>query len=221
MFECRFGRAAAVAVLVVAAGASACTPAARRAGVVTAPAVVQAGAPGEASRAVARGERFETAPIPHTDADVRFLRDMILHHEQALEMTGLVPDRAARDDVRRLALRIEMSQNDEIAMMRRWLERRGESAADPHAHHRAHDGMPGMLTAAQMASLRAARGAEFDRLFLELMILHHEGALLMVEQLLASEGAAQDPEIFQMASHIDADQRAEMERMRRLLAADG
>jgi uncharacterized protein (DUF305 family) len=160
---------------------------------------------------------------------VRFMQGMIVHHAQAVEMTALVPERSARADVRRLAARIAVSQDDEMAQMRQWLENRNEAVpevADPHgahAHHGhhgdAHELMPGMLDAAAMARLRAATGAEFDRLFLEGMIRHHEGALTMVAELLATDGAAQEPEIFQFASHVESDQRIEIDRMRRMLAA--
>jgi uncharacterized protein (DUF305 family) len=167
----------------------------------------------------------------HTAADVRFMQGMIVHHAQAVEMTALVPARSARADVRRLAARIAVSQEDEMAQMRQWLENRDEAVPEvpgpdgPHAQHGhhgdAHELMPGMLDAAAMARLRAATGAEFDRLFLEGMIRHHEGALIMVAELLATDGAAQEPEIFQFASHVESDQRIEIERMRRLLEAGG
>jgi uncharacterized protein (DUF305 family) len=167
----------------------------------------------------------------HTDADVRFMRDMMVHHAQAVEMTGLVAARAERADVRRLADRIAVSQEDEMAQMRRWLEDRGEAVPDEHAHHAGHGGhghhgaahrsMPGMLGAEDMARLRAARGAEFDRLFLEFMIFHHEGALIMVAELMSTDGAAQESEIFQFASHVDSDQRIEIARMRQMLEQGG
>jgi uncharacterized protein (DUF305 family) len=157
----------------------------------------------------------------HTGADVRFLHGMIAHHAQALAMTELVPSRTERRDMRLLAERIEVSQRDEIAAMRRWLERRGERApaADPHhAHHGGgHAEMPGMVSPEQLGQLAAASGPGFDRLFLELMIHHHEGALTMVEGLLASPGSGQDAELYQMVSEIDADQRTEIARMRRML----
>lgn len=151
------------------------------------------------------------------------MQGMIVHHEQAVRMTSLVPGRAASDGVRMLARRIEASQEDEIELMRRWLRARGQAVpeAAEHAHHGAHHGarMPGMLTAEQLARLESASGEEFDRLFLELMIFHHEGALIMVEQLFATEGGGQDTEIFQFASHVDSDQRIEILRMRRMLQA--
>ncbi len=153
----------------------------------------------------------EAARRGYTAADVDFMRGMIHHHEQALVMTDLIPDRTDNGTIRQLALRIEISQVDEIARMRRWLEARGEAPPAEHAHG-AH--MPGMLTDEQIAGLAGASGAEFDRLFLELMIQHHEGALVMVDELASIDGAGQEPELFQMISHIDADQRAEIARMR-------
>lgn len=154
----------------------------------------------------------------HTEADVRFMQAMIGHHAQALEMTRLVEERTTRRDIRLLAERIEISQHDEIARMRRWLEERGQAAPAADAHHGHggdHAGMPGMLTAQELARLAAARGAEFDRLFLEYMIRHHEGALVMVSELFAA-GGGQESEIFQLANDVDADQRAEIARMRRV-----
>jgi uncharacterized protein (DUF305 family) len=183
--------------------------------------VVQAGAPGEASRTVS-GDAPRVASPRHVEADVRFMQDMIVHHAQAVEMTALVEARTERADIRLLARRITASQEDEMATMRQWLIDRGEVPPDEHAHHAhgAHEGMPGMLSPAEMTRLRAARGAEFDRLFLESMIRHHEGALVMVADLVAIDGAAQEVEIFQFAAHVDADQRVEIDRMRRMLQTE-
>ena len=170
--------------------------------------------------------RADTGARRHTAADVRFMRGMIAHHGQALEMTALVPARTPREDLRILARRIEVSQRDEIATMRRWLQDRGEAvpSAEEHAHHAGmagmrHEAMPGMLTPEEMARLSAATGAEFERLFLELMIRHHQGALSMVAELLATPGAAQEADTFRFASDVDADQRAEIARMRAMLRA--
>jgi uncharacterized protein (DUF305 family) len=155
-------------------------------------------------------------------ADVRFFQGMIWHHAQALAMAALVPARTSRDALRLLGERITVSQRDEIALMQRWLRARGAEAPAPDLSGRAASAdhemrMPGMLTAAELAQLAAARGAAFDRLFLEFMIRHHEGALAMVGDLFASPGAGQDPEVFRLASDIDADQRAEIRRLRALL----
>jgi uncharacterized protein (DUF305 family) len=194
------------------------------------PTVVHAGAPGEESRARPAADVTAAGRPRHVDADVRFMQDMIAHHRQAVEMTALVPQRAGSASIRTLARRIEVSQDDEILLMRHWLDARGAAVPDGHAHHGHHAGhgahggpatahdMPGMLTDAQLARLAAASGAEFDRLFLEFMIFHHEGALVMVADLFAAEGAGQETEIFQFASHVDSDQRMEIDRMRRLLS---
>ena len=165
-----------------------------------------------------------TAHRAYTAADVRFVQRMIAHHAQALAMTALVPSRTGRPDVRLLAERIEISQRSEIALMQDWLRRRGEPVPDPVAHdapHDAHHGgsadsalMPGMLTPLEMERLAAAEGADFERLFLELMIRHHEGALTMVAEPFPAPGAGEEPEIFNLASDVDADQRAEIRRLR-------
>ncbi len=153
-----------------------------------------------------------------TVADISFVQGMIGHHAQALEMTTLLPSRTSRDDMRLLARRIELSQADEISWMQRWLQVHGHPVPDAHAHHMPGAVlMPGMLTDEEMSRLAAAAGAEFDRLFLEFMIRHHEGALTMVDGLFTIEGAGQDPEIYAFASDVDADQRIEIDRMVALL----
>ncbi|HTJ22069.1 MAG TPA: DUF305 domain-containing protein [Gemmatimonadaceae bacterium] len=152
------------------------------------------------------------------------MQGMIAHHAQAITMAELIPPRTTRRDIQLLGQRIAVSQQDEIALMRHWLEAHHETVPDPreHEHHAgmlmpADTLMPGMLTADQMAKLAAAKGDDFDRLFLRGMIQHHGGALQMVARLFASQGAAQDPEVFRFASDVDADQRAEIARMQRLL----
>jgi uncharacterized protein (DUF305 family) len=146
------------------------------------------------------------------------MQSMIGHHAQALEMTALLPSRTAREDLNLLARRIEVSQADEIAMMQRWLSARGQALPDPHAHHSAGAPlMPGMLTPNEMSRLAGAEGSDFDRIFLESMIRHHEGALVMVEELFSNPGAGQESEIFAFASDVESDQRAEIARMVALL----
>jgi uncharacterized protein (DUF305 family) len=184
----------------------------------TAPPVVQPGAPGQAGKVLAPGAA-ESLPRPtYTAADVKFMQGMIHHHSQAIDMVELLYQRTASDDMKKLAKRIEVSQNDELGMMRRWLEARGQEAPGPHAHHMpGAPMMPGMLNAEEMAKLAAARGPEFDRLFLEGMIKHHAGALTMVAGLFATPGAAQESDIFAFASDVDADQRMEIDRMSAML----
>jgi uncharacterized protein (DUF305 family) len=176
------------------------------------------GAPRTAEAAA--GQDVVGARPQHTAADVAFMQGMIAHHRQALEMTSLVRERTNSESIHLLAERIEVSQTDEIAMMSRWLETRGETVPAPgaHAHHAGDAGsMPGMLSAAEMASLADARGAAFDRRFLELMIRHHEGALTMVGRLLGTPGAGQEVDVYRIASEVDSDQRIEIERMQRML----
>jgi len=159
-----------------------------------------------------------TSAQRHGEADIRFMQGMIGHHAQALDMAVLVPTRTDRPEMRLLAERIDVSQRDEIAFMQRWLTDRGVEAPVPEPGH-AHHGhlMPGMLTPEGMARLEQARGTAFDRLFLEGMIRHHQGAITMVADLFGA-GGAQESELFRFASDVDTDQRAEIARMRALLA---
>jgi uncharacterized protein (DUF305 family) len=185
------------------------------------PPLIQPGAPGAPSRVVGAAEATNLSNIGFTDSDVMFMQRMITHHAQAVEMTTLLKTRTINEDLKKLALRIELSQSDEIALMERWLRDRGQPVPDRHAAHQhgatSTSGMPGMLTQEQLDQLAAASGVDFDRLFLEGMIRHHDGALVMVKDLLATPGAAQDSEIFAFISDVDTDQRMEMERMGMLL----
>jgi uncharacterized protein (DUF305 family) len=167
------------------------------------------------------------APAAHTEADVGFMQMMLHHHAQAIEMTSLVAERTSNPQILRLAERIDRSQADEMRVIREWLGARGLEGAEAHAGHdhhargfAEHPEMPGMLTVAQMQRLAATRGAEFDRLFLESMIFHHEGAVVMVQELFA-EGGGQESEIFSFASHVESDQQMEIMRMRTMLRALG
>jgi uncharacterized protein (DUF305 family) len=169
----------------------------------------------------------------YTAADVRFMQGMIGHHAQALAMTALIPAHSSRQDIRSLGQRIEVSQKDEIAMMKQWLKDRHQQVPSNdamHDHQAAADHsmnmpgmamsdtlMPGMLTTEQLAELARTSGDEFDRLFLKDMIRHHEGALVMVASLLGTTGSAQEAEVFRFASEVDSDQRAEIARMTALL----
>jgi uncharacterized protein (DUF305 family) len=167
---------------------------------------------------VSADQASDLSRVRFTPADVKFMQGMIHHHAQALDMTALVAERTANPDMRKLAQRIDVSQADEIKMMLRWLEARGQEAPSVHAHHM--EGaplMPGMLSANEMARLAAAKGEEFERLFLEGMIKHHGGALTMVQELFATPGAAQESEVFAFASDVDADQRMEIDRMAAML----
>jgi uncharacterized protein (DUF305 family) len=184
------------------------------------PQLVQPGRPGEASKVVTAETSARSAALPHTPADTKFMQSMIGHHQQALEMAALVYQNSQREEMKLLAKRIEVSQIDEINMMKEWLSTRRETLPDAHAHHAGdHALMPGMLTQAEMARLALAKGAEFDRLFLQGMIKHHQGALTMVKELFATPAAGQDAEIFAFASDVDADQSMEIDRMAAMLAA--
>lgn len=158
-----------------------------------------------------------TAGPGFTVADVRFMQNMIGHHAQAIRMAAFAPSHGASEKVRQLAQKIDISQRDEIGMMKKWLSDRHQIApTDTQSHAMM---MPGMLNAEQLAQLDAARGAEFDRLFLSYMIRHHEGALQMVEELFKAPGAGQDSDIFRFATDVDADQRDEIFVMQKLLDA--
>jgi uncharacterized protein (DUF305 family) len=177
------------------------------------PPLVQPGAPGQPSRPIDVREATAAPRTLYTDADVHFMQGMIGHHAQAIDMVNLLKTRTTRDDMKRLGQRIELSQADEIHLMEGWLQARNQQLPSGHVHTL----MPGMLTPEQMDRLAHASGAEFDRQFLEGMIRHHDGALVMVKELFDTPGAGQDPEIFMFASDVDVDQRAEIARMGAML----
>jgi uncharacterized protein (DUF305 family) len=162
---------------------------------------------------------------PITAADVDFMSGMIGHHAQAVLIAGWAPSHGASASLRALCERIVVAQNDEIVLAQRWLREHNQVVppADPRGH--VMPGMdhpmlmPGMLTPEQMAQLDAARGPEFDRLFLTFMIQHHQGAITMVEQLIRAPGAAQDGPVFRFAADVNADQTTEIDRMTRMLEA--
>jgi uncharacterized protein (DUF305 family) len=169
----------------------------------------------------------DSARRPYTDADIRFMSGMISHHAQAIVMAKWAPTHGAGPGILRLAERIINAQTDEIAIMQRWLRDRRQPVPEASAtgmrmtmggmeHEML---MPGMLNETQMKQLDAARGAEFDRLFLTSMIQHHKGALTMVQQLFGSYGAGQDQMVFKFASDVNVDQTTEIARMEKLLTA--
>lgn len=167
----------------------------------------------------------ELGQFPYSDADIEFMSGMIPHHAQAVIMGGWAPTHGARQDVAVLCERIVVGQRDEIATMQQWLRDRGQAVPDATAtrHKMKMNGtehemlMPGMMTDEQMAALDKARGPEFDRLFLEGMIRHHQGAIDMVDVLFKSYGAAQDELIYKFASDVQADQTIEIARMHKML----
>ena len=181
--------------------------------------IIQPGAPGESPRELSADEAIKIANTSYSPADAQFMRDMIPHHHQALQMAELVADRTNRKELIDVAGRINASQEDEIEFMQQWLRERGEPVPDPTAHHamHTHHTMAGMATPEEMAELAASKGTEFDRLFLELMIAHHKGAVTMVKELLEQPGAAYDPVLFEFTNDVTNDQETEIERMNALL----
>ena len=186
------------------------------------PVVVQPGAPGKPSKTLPPSTKG-TLPA-RSQADVDFMQGMIMHHEQAVEMTALIPSHTDNKDLRLLGAKISSSQSDEIKFMQRWLAARGESTSMAMPGMSGMDAsgkplplMPGMLTPEQMEALRNAKGAEFDRLFLIGMIQHHNGALIMVKDLFDTAGAGQEADIFNFATDADNTQRAEIKIMQSML----
>jgi uncharacterized protein (DUF305 family) len=185
-----------------------------------APAIVQPGAPGQASTVVASVPAFDHSNF--TDGDVKFMQGMIHHHNQALLMAAMIPTHTDTVQLIQMGQKIQISQSGEIQMMKEWLTTRHQelpmimpdgSAMTGHGDMAA---MPGMLTPEQMKALDNARGAKFDELFLTGMIQHHKGALTMVAELRAA-GGAHETNIGDFCNQVDNDQRAEIVRMYGLL----
>lgn len=183
------------------------------------PVIVQPGAPGQPTRVLPPDTRAKLPPV--SAKDIEFMRGMIVHHLQAVEMTDLIMARTENADIRSLGARIARGQTDEMDFMKKWLALRGIEVSESSGGHGSsqHKMMPGMLTRQQMDALRRARGMEFDRLFLAGMIQHHEGALVMVKDLFDTAGAGQDAELFSFATDVDSGQRAEIKTMQTLLAS--
>lgn len=185
----------------------------------------QAATSAQSELAAVAKAKADSARYPYTEADVHFMSGMISHHAQAIVMAAWAPTHGASDAVRRLAERVVNAQEDEIATMQRWLRDRRLPVpeARPTGMKMVHGGvehemlMPGMLTEAQMKQLDAARGTEFDRLFLTFMIQHHKGAVSMVKDLFGSYGAGLDETVFKLASDVNVDQSTEIERMQTML----
>lgn len=188
--------------------------------------IVQPGAPGEANKTLTP-TTAKAAPRPPSPADVDFMQGMIMHHNQAVEMTELLKTRSHDPEVQALGKKIDISQTDEMRWMKQWLTDRNlpttmqmdmggmdMAGMDMSSMMPA---MPGMLTPAQMETLRKASGPTFDHLFLTGMIQHHTGALTMVKDLFAKPGAGQDPQLFDFASDVDNTQQAEIDYMRHML----
>jgi uncharacterized protein (DUF305 family) len=169
--------------------------------------------------------RADSLKYPYTEADIRFMSGMIHHHAQAIKMAGWAGSHGASPEVMRLTQRIINAQSDEIKFMQLWLRDRRQPVPEPNP-----DGMPmamggmqhtmlmpGMLSAEQMRELDAARGTDFDRLFLTFMIQHHRGAVGMVKELFSSYGAGQDESVFKFANDVEVDQTTEINRMLQML----
>jgi uncharacterized protein (DUF305 family) len=184
---------------------------------------------GPASPEAIAQARTDSLRRPYTAADIAFMSGMISHHSQAVLMSSWAKSHGASPGLQTFAARIAMAQMAEISLMQNWLRDRNQPVppADPHGMMMKMDGMdmsqpmlmPGMLTEEQMKQLDAARGVEFDRLFLTDMMQHHNGAIQMVTKLFNTDGAAQDEFTFKFANDVQADQTTEIERMQRMLDA--
>ena len=175
--------------------------------------IVQPGAPGEGSRTLSAEEARNLARNDISAADISFMRNMIVHHQQAVEMSALVADRTNNETIISVSERIDASQEDEITFMREWLADRGQTSTMGAMGHAEHSGMAGMASAEDMARLAASRGVNFDRLFLTLMTRHHQGAIEMVRDLMRIGGTAADPAFYEFTNEIVNDQTAEITRM--------
>ncbi|MFG1698370.1 DUF305 domain-containing protein [Nonomuraea sp. NPDC049309] len=178
----------------------------------TAP-VIAPGRPGEQARTLSPDEAATAVPSATPNAaDVTYVQNMIVHHRQAVDMALLAPGRAASDQVKALADRIKATQEPEIQFMSRWLREQDQKVPD---HHAAHEGMPGMATPEQLEALKAAKGEDFDRMFLQLMINHHLGAIQMSKQVLTDGSHIR---IEELAGDVSVTQAAEIRRMQQIQA---
>ena len=181
--------------------------------------ILQPGAPGNATREIDAETAVAIANSSYTVADVDFMQDMIIHHHQALLMAMLAAPSTNNQAILDLAGRIDVSQADEISFMQDWLGEREEQVPDPTAEHseHTHHNMMGMATPEQMTQLAESKSTDFDRLFLQLMITHHDGAIKMVKELREQPGSTYDPLLNEFASDVTNDQAVEIERMNALL----
>jgi uncharacterized protein (DUF305 family) len=173
------------------------------------------------SAAAHQGHAGMSAPITipkgaiYTEADVRFMQGMIAHHAQAIFMSKLAASKGANPRLVRFAAKIDQSQTAEIELMQEWLRANGQVAPDTSSWRTM--SMPGMLTQEQVTKLGAAKGKEFDRQFLLMMIQHHEGALKMVADLMATPRAAQDVDVSVFANDVVVVQTAEIDLMYQMM----
>lgn len=180
--------------------------------------IVQPGAPGQPAKMLSAEDAIKIANTSFSIDDVIFMQNMIPHHGQAVDMAVLVESRTNNSELIDIAGRIRKSQDGEIAFMKDWLQERAQSVEMDHANHMDHSVM-GMATPLQMKVLASSEGTDFDRLFLSLMIPHHEGAIRMVEDLLDQAGTAYDPVLYDFVSDIMNDQEAEITSMNRMLSS--
>jgi uncharacterized protein (DUF305 family) len=188
--------------------------------------IVQPGAPGQANKTLTAANAAGPKREP-SEADVKFMQDMIMHHGQAVEMTAMLKTRSQNKEVQEIGDKINVSQSDELRFMRQWLTDRGKPLTPEHDAMAGMDMsspemadmamMPGMLTPRQMETLRKSTGATFDHLFLTGMIQHHTGAVNMVKALFDTPGAGQDPYLFDFANDVDNTQLAEIDFMKHML----
>ena len=180
--------------------------------------ILQPGAPGNPTKELDPETAIAIADSSYTAADVEFLQGMIVHHYQAFLMSEMAPSRTNNQTILDLAGRIDASQIDEIDFMENWLAERGKSIPDPtlmgHSHHHK---MMGMATPEQMNKLEASNSTDFDRLYLNLMIRHHDGAIDMVDRLNEFPGSAYDPQLYEFVTDLENDQAVEIERMNGIL----
>jgi len=184
-------------------------------------AIVQPGAPGEPAKEISAEQAAAAADMPHTADDVDFMQGMLHHHAQALVMTDLADTRAS-GRVAIIAKRIDLAQKNEMDVMKDWLTTRDEEipGAEEHATEHGPDGelMPGMVGQEELTRLAAAKGKAFNRLFVDFMLRHHQGALTMVGDLRNTAGGGAEPELDAFARHVDADQAIEISRLEKLQA---
>jgi uncharacterized protein (DUF305 family) len=186
------------------------------------------GAPGKPEKVMTAATTAGTGQQKPTDADVKFMQGMIMHHSQAVEMVALMSGRTKNASLLEFGQRISISQSDEMKFMKRWLMYRdkpisemGDMAGMEHMDHMmAMPLMPGMLSPQQMDALSKATGPQFDHLFLTGMIQHHTGALTMLDELFGTPGAAQDPQLFDFTADIGVTQQGEIDAMRNMLAKE-
>jgi len=212
------------AALVVTA-ASACASATQSTNASSAPVVPQAVINPQSEAAAIEQARADSIRHPYTEADVTFMSGMIHHHSQAIVMAKMAPTHGANSSIQTLAARIINAQTDEINLMSQWLGDHNQPVPVPNPKGMTMKMggeehvmlMPGMLSEERMKQLEATKGPEFDKLFLTLMMQHHNGAVSMVKELFGTYGAGLDETVFKLASDVNTDQTTEIARMQRML----